>query len=97
MSGLFLAIGVDPEQEIAKALISVIEEYSPIFATVLRVVLVLGGLYLSLILWREIYQKYDYIGIISAGLVFFGIILLVLDLPVGIWMMIIGFIIGMLL
>ncbi len=97
LAGLFLAVGVDPEQEIAKAFITIIEEMSPAFAIILRIVLILGGLYLSIIMWRDIYHKYDYMGVVSAGLVFLGIILLVANLPIGVWMLIIGFIIGMLL
>jgi len=97
LSGLFLAVGVDPEQEIIKALISVIEELSPALAIILRVIFVLLGIYLSIIMWKEIYTKYNYIGIISAVLVFFGIILVVADFAIGVWMLIIGFIIGMLI
>ena len=97
LSGLFLGIGVDPEQEIIKALISVIEESSPALAIALRVIIALGGIYLSVIMWKEIYTKYNYIGIISAALVFIGIILVVADFAVGVWMLIIGFIIGMLI
>ncbi len=95
LSGLFLAVGVNPEQEIIKALISVIEELSPVLAIALRVILALVGIYLAIVMWREIYIKYDYSGIFSAALVFFGIILVVADIPVGVWMLIIGFIIGM--
>jgi len=97
LSGLFLGIGVDPEQEIIKALISVIEESSPALAIALRVIIALGGIYLSVIMWKEIYTKCNYIGIISAALVFIGIILVVADFAVGVWMLIIGFIIGMLI
>lgn len=97
LSGLFIGVGVDPEQEIIKALISVIEESSPVFAIALRVIIALGGIYLSVIMWKKIYTKYNYVGIISATLVFIGIILVVADFTIGVWMLIIGFIIGMLI
>lgn len=97
LAGLFLGIGVDPEQEIIKAFISVIEEYSTSLAITLRIIVSIAAIYTAIRLWPAIFSSYRYIGLITASLVFIGIILLVADIPTGIWLLIIGFIIGILL
>jgi hypothetical protein len=94
---LFLGIGVDPEQEIIKALITVIEEYSIPLAIALRVIVAVGALWVSIKLWLAIYAYYGYIGLFSAAFVFIGIILLVADISAGIGLLLIGIATGAIL
>jgi len=94
LSGLFIGIGVNPEQVIINAFIEVVESLSPVFAIVMRVFFSILGIILSIKFWIAIKEDYGKLGIIIASGVFLGAFLLVLDITFGVWLLIIGIILG---
>ena len=94
LSGLFIGIGVDPEQVIFNAFIEAIASLSPILAVVIRVFFFLAGVYLSIKFWMDIHTEYGKFGLITAVAVFIGAFLLVLDISFGVWLLISGLLIG---
>lgn len=97
IAGIFFGVGVDPEEEVAKALISVIENYSTIFAWALRAILVISGVIAQIKFWIDIYQKHHIWGIFNSSLVFFGIAFLIWKIDFGVWMLLVGILFGFIL
>ena len=94
LSGLFIGIGVNPEAEIIKAFLEIIEAYSPGLAILLKVILILLGLYGTIQSWKSAYKRRGLLGIIAVALAFLGGLLLGLNIATGIWLLIVAILIG---
>lgn len=94
LSGLFIGIGVDPEAEIIKALLEIVAQYSPAFAIILRVVVILLGIYGTIQSLRSAYKKRGILGIIAIALAFLGGLLLGLNIAAGVWLLIVAILMG---
>jgi|GEM_PF-6286317 len=91
VSGIFVGVGVDPEQSIIKALLDVVASFtSPLVVGILRAVVAVLGIIATVYFWSDIYAKHKAKGLILAGLVFIGIILVIINVSFGVYVLIGG-------
>jgi len=94
LSGIFLAVGVDPEGEIIKVLIELLSQYNPELALTYSIIF---GIISILILIVTIFASYNFggiIGLIAIFCAFLGGLIILFNIYIGFILLLIGLFLG---
>lgn len=94
LSGIFLAVGVDPEGEIIKTLMDMLAQYNPDLAGLYATIFVIISVLVLIATILAAYKLGGILGLIAIFSGFAGGLLIISQPVIGIILLIIGFILG---